>query len=94
MVVGVATIDGARTRVSEQSLEELRIAARGEIVVPPDPGYGNARALFNLMHPGRPALAVRCTGTADVIEAVNFARQRDLLLAVRGAAVIGNVLPT
>lgn len=84
MVVGVATIDGARTRVSEHSLEELRIAVRGQIVVPPDPGYGNVRPPFNLMHPDRPALVVRCTGTADVIEAVNFARQRELLLAVRG----------
>ena len=39
---------------------------------------------YNAMHPGKPALVVRATGTADVIGAVNFARENGLLLAVRG----------
>jgi FAD/FMN-containing dehydrogenase len=84
MVIGVATLDGARARVSQESLEELRTAVRGDVVTAHDPAYDSVRPLFNLMHRGEPALVVRCTGTADVVAAVNFAQHRDLLLAVRG----------
>ena len=42
------------------------------------------RAPYNAMHPGRPGLVVRPTGTADVVAAVNFARENELVLAVRG----------
>ena len=42
------------------------------------------RPVWNAMHVDRPAVTVRCTGTADVVDAVNFARERDLLVAVRG----------
>ena len=50
---------------------------------PGDPGYGD-KPIFNAMHQRHPALIVRCTGTADVVDAVRFARQHGLLVAVRG----------
>jgi FAD/FMN-containing dehydrogenase len=77
---GIATVDG----VSAAALEELRAQVRGAVLEPEDEGQREVRAVFNAMHPSRPAVTVRCTGTADVIAAVRFARERGLPLAVRG----------
>ena len=60
------------------------MSLRGELIRPQDPGYDNARAIWNGMIDRRPALIARCRGVADVIEAVNFARSHDLLVSVRG----------
>ena len=57
---------------------------RGEIVQPGDPGYDQARKVYNAMHDRRPALIVRAAGVADVIATVNFARAHEAVLAVRG----------
>jgi FAD/FMN-containing dehydrogenase len=71
--------------LGEATIEELRQAVRGEIVTPADEGYAEASRIWNGMHDGRrPALIVRCSGVADVIAAVGFARSNDLPLAVRG----------
>ena len=59
------------------------MALRGDIVRPGEPGYAD-KPIFNAMHQRRPALTVRCAGTADVVDAVTFARQHDLLVAIRG----------
>jgi FAD/FMN-containing dehydrogenase len=65
-------------------LEGLRAQIRGEALQPDDPGYGAIRSTFNAMHESRPALIVSCTGTADVVDAVDFARDQGLPVAVRG----------
>jgi FAD/FMN-containing dehydrogenase len=71
--------------LGEATIQELREAVRGEIVTPSDPGYAEAARIWNGAHDGhRPALIVRCTGAADVIAAVGFARSNDLTIAVRG----------
>src|SRR5271169_330679 len=71
--------------LGEATVQELREAVRGEIVTPSDPGYAEACRIWNGAHDGhRPALIVRCTGAADVIAAVGFARSNDLTIAVRG----------
>jgi len=57
---------------------------RGAVLTPADPGYAAVRAEFNAMHDGEPALVACCSGTADVIDAVNFARDQGLDVAVRG----------
>jgi FAD/FMN-containing dehydrogenase len=49
-----------------------------------DTGHGEVRELFNAMHDNRPALAVRCSGTADVVRAVNFARKPAMATGVLG----------
>jgi hypothetical protein len=67
-----------------ERLSELRMQLRGEASTPSDPGYGLARRPFNAMHVDRPAVVVRCTGTADVVAAVTFARDNDLTPTVRG----------
>jgi FAD/FMN-containing dehydrogenase len=79
----VTTVDGRQKRIDDGALEELRTAIRGDVLTPADPGYAD-KPVYNAMHQPRPALIVRCAGTADVIDAVKFARREDLLVAVRG----------
>ena len=57
---------------------------RGELIQPGDPNYDEARTVYNGMIDRRPALISRCVDAADVIAAVNFARENNLLVAVRG----------
>lgn len=70
--------------LGEATVQEMAANFRGELIRPGDAGYDNARAVFNSMIDRRPALIARCTGVADVIAAVNFARDNELVVAVRG----------
>ncbi len=70
--------------VTDTDIESLRGEFRGELLRPGDDGYDDARRVWNSMIQKYPALIARCTGTADVIAAVSFAREHDLFLAVRG----------
>src|SRR5581483_10295333 len=65
------------------AVAELAAGFAGELIQPHDPGYDRARAVFNGMIDRRPALIARCTGDADVVAAVKFARAQELLVAVR-----------
>jgi FAD/FMN-containing dehydrogenase len=67
---------------------------RGNIILPEDPGYEEARKVYNAMINKRPAMVVKCVDIADVIAAVRFAREHDLLLAVRGGGHNGAGLGT
>jgi FAD/FMN-containing dehydrogenase len=64
-------------------LDRLRDAIHGSVIDPGDEGYDAARAIWNGAIDRRPACVARCTGVADVVAAVRFARERDLLVAVR-----------
>ena len=71
--------------LGEATVQELRDSVRGGIVTPDDDSYAEACRIWNGAHDGRrPALIVRCTGAADVIAAVGFARSNGLTIAVRG----------
>ena len=70
--------------LEEAVVQEFATTFRGELIRPGDDGYSDARAVFNSMIDRHPALIARCTGTADVIAAVNFARDNELVVAVRG----------
>jgi FAD/FMN-containing dehydrogenase len=65
-------------------IERLRGRVRGEVLLPGDPDYEDARRIWNAAIDKRPAVIVRCAGTPDVLAAVNFARDNRLVLAVRG----------
>jgi FAD/FMN-containing dehydrogenase len=66
-----------------RGLSALRETFAGEIVVPGDPGYDRARAVWNATTDRRPALVVRPSGVADVVGALRFAREEELVVAVR-----------
>jgi hypothetical protein len=70
--------------LDEAVFQELAATFRGQLIRSRDDGYDGARAVFNGMIDRRPALIARCAGVADVIAAVNFARENDLQVAVRG----------
>jgi FAD binding domain-containing protein/berberine-like enzyme len=84
MATSLPTIEGRDVELSEESLVDLRMRLRGEALIPSDPGYEQARTPFNAMQTDRPSLVVRPPGTADVVEAVNFARENGIELTVRG----------
>jgi len=71
---------------------ELRSRFRGALITPDDDGYRGAAAVWNGSIRRRPALVARCTGTADVVAALEFARRHDLVTAVRGGGhnIAGN----
>src|SRR4249920_1591350 len=70
--------------MNEQEIQELRAKFRGELIGPKDAGYDAARKVYNGMIDKRPALILKCADVADVIAGVNLAREKSLLLAVRG----------
>ena len=72
--------------LSDTAIQELRASLRGSVIVPSDAGYDEARRVWNAMIDKRPAAIANCTGAADVIAAVNFARTHDLPLALRSGA--------
>ena len=65
-------------------IDSFRTRLRGPLLLPGEPGYDEGRAVWNAMIDRRPALIVRCLGVADVISAVNFAREHSLALSIKG----------
>ena len=80
----IVTLAGAESSLAEAEVESFASGLRGELLRPVDAGYEEARQLWNGVIDRRPALIARCAAAEDVVEAVNFARENDLLLAVRG----------
>jgi FAD/FMN-containing dehydrogenase len=66
------------------AFDRLRGSFRGELLLPTSPGYDAARRVWNGAVDRHPACIARCTGVADVVTAVRFAREHDLEIAVRG----------
>ena len=75
--------------VGTMHYHELAAAVRGDLIVPGDPGYDEARAVYNGMIDKHPAAIVRCRDTADVISCVRFARRHGAEIAVRGGGHSG-----
>src|SRR5258708_5507682 len=75
--------------VTSESIAALRASLRGSIIASGDPGYDEARKVYNGMIDKRPRLIARCVDAADVISAVNFCREQGLLLAIRGGGHSG-----
>jgi len=69
--------------LTPEALVGFRAALGGQALLPGDSGYDQARTVWNATVDKRPGLVVRCAGPSDVVQAVRFARQHDLLLAVR-----------
>jgi hypothetical protein len=74
----------AETRIGHAAVTELEQSLGGKPVRPGDAAYDEHRSVWNGSIDRAPALIIRCTGVADVIAAVRFARQSGLVVAVRG----------
>lgn len=80
--------------LDERAVEQFKTTLRGTLIRLGEPGYEEARAVYNAMIDKYPALIARVADVADVIAAVNFAREQGLLLAVRGGGHNGPGLGT
>src|SRR5512147_1972145 len=76
------------------AIEELRRHVKGQIVLPGDPKYDEVRKIWNAMINRRPAVIVQCKGPDDVPHAIQYARQHELEISVRGAGhnIAGNAV--
>ncbi|MGZ8414612.1 MAG: FAD-binding oxidoreductase [Gemmatirosa sp.] len=92
--VTIRTREGAETILRSAEVDRLTASLRGEVVPADAPHYADVRRVWNATVERRPALIVRCRSAADVVRAVRFARERDLLLGVRGGGhnIAGNGL--
>lgn len=70
--------------ISPSAMEKFQANLRGPLLQPGEAGYDEARRVWNGMINRRPALIARCAGASDVIQCVNFARENNVLVAVRG----------
>jgi hypothetical protein len=70
--------------VGYDRIERFQAAFRGEVIRPGDSGYETARKIWNASIDKRPGIIARCSGVADVVAAVNFAGENELLVAVHG----------
>ena len=78
------TLNGDQTEIPESALSSLGDRVRGDVIGADDDGYDTSRALWNAMIDRRPACVARCLGAADVIAALGFAREHNLLTSIRG----------
>ena len=77
-------LSGQSTVIEKAALNELSGSLRGQLILAESADYDAARRIWNRMIDKRPAMIVRCADASDVSKAITFARERDLLLAVRG----------
>ncbi|MBD3661517.1 MAG: oxidoreductase, partial [Arenibacter algicola] len=57
---------------------------RGEVIMPSDDNYNSTRKVYNANIDKHPGMIVKCVDVADVVASVNFGRENNLLIAVRG----------
>jgi FAD/FMN-containing dehydrogenase len=80
----VLTMTGGHETLPPRVIESLRRELRGHLLLSGDQGYELARQVWNGMVDHRPALIAQCVAVSDVVACVNFARERQLLISVRG----------
>ena len=76
----------SQVALEDGTVEQLRSAVGGQVITPADADYEEARLVWNGMIDCRPAVIVRCASTDDVVAAVNFGREHDLVVSVRGGS--------
>src|SRR5690349_20015297 len=89
-----ATMPDVISTLPAAAIQDLKARLRGQLISSSDAGYDAARRVYNGMIDRYPALVDRCVDATDVIQAVNFAREHHLPLAVRGGGHNGAGLGT
>jgi len=84
MTITLAGLNGKAVDIPADVLQAFKAVFNGPVLGPEDPGFDDTRKIWNAMIDRRPGLIARCTGTADVVQAVRFVRQHGLLSSVRG----------
>ena len=79
---GGAALDDAR-------VAEFKRVFSGAVILPADAGYDAARRIWNASIDRYPGMIARCAGVADVVQAVQFARANDLVVAIETASAVG-----
>ena len=79
-----AIVNTSGALIEDAALQKFKASLRGELLRSGDEGYDASRKVWNGMIDKHPGLIVRCSGVSDVINAVRFAREQELLVAVRG----------
>jgi hypothetical protein len=82
--VAAVSSTGRQLTLSKADIEDFAKSLRGQLILPDSEGYEQARKRWNGSFDRHPALIARCTGAADVVQAVKFAKAHELLTAVRG----------
>ncbi len=83
--IQVRSLSGVQVSLKEEQLAEIQGAIHGSVISPDDLAYDDVRTIWNAMIDRKPGLIITCSGTADVMRAVAFARRHGLLVSVRGA---------
>lgn len=82
--IRAVSLNGTDIQLDKADLREFGNAMSGQVLMPNDPVYDHARRVWNGMHDKRPVLIARCQTTQDIVHSVDFARDRGLLLSIRG----------
>ena len=92
--IRLASLQGGAIVLGTDTVADLRQTLRGNVCLPQEAGYDEARTIWNAMINRRPGAVVRCRGAADIVAAVRFAREHGVLLAVRGGGhnIAGNAV--
>ena len=88
------TSAGTNSKVAEQAVRAFAAQLQGELIRPGDARYDEARKVYNGMIDKRPALIARCKDVTDVVNAVNFGRNNQMTVAIRGGGHNGPGLGT
>lgn len=88
------TLEGDSITIEAAKVEEFRSGLRGRSIIPGDPDYDESRVIWNGSIDKFPAIIIQCSGPADVIDAVIFAREHRIVVATHGGGhnVAGNAL--
>ena len=78
------SMQGVQAGLEPESLESFKNNLRGQLLIPGEAAYEEARSVWNAMIDRRPALIARCLGVGDVAASVNFARTSGLPLTIKG----------
>lgn len=82
--IQAVTLSGKPTTISATAIADFTSRFHGRVLTSRDSDYDQARRIWNKMIDRRPAVIARCSGAADIARTISFARERELLVAVRG----------
>lgn len=80
----VRTLDGPGIDLSQDLISGLKMSLSGSVLVSGEPGFADSCSVWNAMIDRKPSIVVKCLGVADVVVAVQFAREHNLLLCIKG----------